>query len=99
MDYSDKIDTVRRRIEELKKTREALLEVDNRICAIEKEISDIDGALPDEAAFYALKDRREIDQLNYAFDLIDEAYALIDEMIGPPDETPEAPKKGSTRFS
>lgn len=73
-------------IADLKRIHEILTQMENTVLAIEQEVTDIDNALPEDAEVHAMPDGNEKKQLLQLFDLNDEAYDLIDEILGPPEE-------------
>ena len=80
MKYTQEIKRVRKMIADLKRIGEILS------LKIDQEVTDIDNALPDETAFAAMPEGADKQQLVQLFDLNDEAYDLIDEILGPPEE-------------
>ena len=73
-------------IADLKRIHEILTQMENTVLAIEQEVTDIDNALPEDAEVHAMPDGNEKKQILQLFDLNDEAYDLIDEILGPPEE-------------
>lgn len=86
MDFSKQIEFVSARIEDLRKIKEILYGIEDTICGIEKEVSDIDASLPSDAEIFAMPDGPQKQQINGLIDLNEEAFALIDELIGPPQD-------------
>lgn len=85
MDYTAKIQQVRKRLEELRKIREALYGLEETLCAIENEICVVDESLPSDAEVAAMPACREKKQIETLFELDDQAFDIIDEILGPPD--------------
>ena len=54
--------------------------------AIEQEVTDIDNALPEDSEVHAMPEGPEKKQILQLFELNDEAYDLIDEILGPPED-------------
>ena len=86
MKYTQEIKRVRKMIADLKRIGEILSQVEETVLKIEQEVTDIDNALPDETAFAAMPEGADKQQLVQLFDLNDEAYDLIDEILGPLEE-------------
>lgn len=78
-------DTLRDRIERLKEYRDEAYRISDAVSAIENEIASLDESLPNPSKLSEIKDRDERLRLRKAEDLLKEAYALIDELLGPPD--------------
>ena len=86
MDYKKKIKTAQHRIEELKQVVETLHQIEEYVYDVEKEISRIDEGLPSESELENLVEGQEKEQILHLIDLLKECYALIDEILGPPEE-------------
>jgi hypothetical protein len=87
MSHSKEIKRVQSLIADLKRIREILYQVEDTVLAIEQEVTDLDNALPSDAEVQGMPDgSREKKQLLELFDLDNEAFDLIDEILGPPEE-------------
>lgn len=86
MDYTEKIERVKKRIEELNQTRQILYKIEESVLAAEREVDDINSVLPSDAHIRAMKDSQEKKQLQQLVDLANQAFEIIDEILGPPDE-------------
>ena len=86
MDYKKKIKTAQHRIEELKQVVETLRQIEEYVYDVEKEISRIDEGLPSESELEKLVEGQEKEQILHLIDLLKECYALIDEILGPPED-------------
>ena len=86
MKYTKEIKRVQKMITDLKRIREILTQVEDTVLGIEQEVTDIDNALPDDTDVAAMPDGAAKQQLLQLFDLNDEAYDLIDEILGPPED-------------
>ncbi|MBR1576444.1 MAG: hypothetical protein IJ654_08360 [Bacteroidales bacterium] len=86
MKYTKDIKRVQKMISDLKRIQEILTQVEDAVLGIEQEVTDIDNALPGDTEFAAMADGPEKQELSRLFDLNDEAYDLIDEILGPPEE-------------
>lgn len=85
MDHSDKLNKVASRLSELEKISRDLYEVEERILAIEDELCDIDDALPKGPVSGA----SEREHVRHICSLLDRSYAIIDDLLGPLEESPE----------
>ena len=86
MRYTKEIKRVQKLIADLKRIHEILTQVEDTVLAIEQEVTDIDNALPEDSEVHAMPESNEKKQLLQLFDLNDEAYDLIDEILGPPED-------------
>ncbi|MBQ3723796.1 MAG: hypothetical protein II851_08830 [Bacteroidales bacterium] len=86
MRYNKEIKRVQKLIADLKRIHEILTQVEDTVLAIEQEVTDIDNALPEDAEVHAMPEGNEKKQILQLFDLNDEAYDLIDEILGPPED-------------
>lgn len=84
MDYSKKAEFVKGLIDELKKIKDIVYGIEDTICGIEKQVSDLDASLPSDTELLAMPEGPEKKQILDLLDLNDQAYAIIDELIGPP---------------
>lgn len=98
MDYEKKIKFVKGFIEELKQIREVLFQIENEVCMVEKDISDIDAALPSDRDIASMPAGVEKEQIQHLIDLDSQAFSLIDEILGPPEDELTGSPEG-TRFS
>lgn len=98
MDYELKIKLVKDFIEELKQIKELLIQVENEVCMVEKDISDIDSALPSDKDIAAMPAGIEKEQIQHLIDLNNQAFNIIDEILGPPEDEMTGEPEG-TRFS
>lgn len=98
MDYKLKIKLVKDFIEELKQIKELLIQVENEVCMVEKDISDIDSALPSDKDIAAMPAGVEKEQIQHLIDLNNQAFNIIDEILGPPEDEMTGEPEG-TRFS
>lgn len=98
MDYGLKIKLVQDFIEELKQIKEVLFQIENEVCLVEKEISDLDAALPSDKDIAKMPAGVEKEQLLHLIDLNEQAFSIVDEILGPPDDEVTGEPEG-TRFS
>lgn len=110
MDYSKKIESVRKRIEELNQIKELLYNIEDTVYSIEKEVSALDNSLPSDKEVRSMGAGTEKEQLLHLIDLLSQSYGLIDEILGPPEDqvtgepagsafTPEARGNSNTEIS
>lgn len=78
MDISEKKKALEAQIARLEQIRKELYDLEEEVLAIEKNVCSTDESSPDNKQIARLCDR---------------AYALIDELLGPPDENSEVPQK------
>ena len=86
MDYSKQIQKVKARIEELDRAKQLLYKIEEEIIRAEREVDDINASLPSDARIRAMRPGEEKRQLQELTKLVDEAFATIDEILGPPDD-------------
>lgn len=86
MDYSAQIKTLQAAIAELKQIKEFLMSVEDAAVSIEDELCRLDKVIPLETELNAIADPAEREQASHANDLLKEAYSLIDEVLGPPED-------------
>lgn len=95
-DYSAEIQMLTERIEQLNQIRDILYNIDDTVCSIEQEVSDIDNSLPNPKRLTDIKDPSERKQLTKAENLLKEAYAIIDELLGNPEDEATGQPSGTT---
>ena len=88
MDYKKKIAAVQARIDNLRKIKEIMYTMETTISEIENEIVQIDNSLPGDNEINAMPDSAAKEQILHLIDLNDEAFRLIDELLGPPEDDP-----------
>ncbi len=89
MNYKKEIKRFKSRIEELEDISSLMADLEDKVAAIEREISEIDASLPLDEQVDAMPDGAEKEQLLQLFDLAREAYRIIDGILGEPEETEE----------
>ena len=95
--YNRKVTRVRSDIKDLKAMLEHLEMIQGIVCDMEKELSDIDKELPSEEAIDAMPEGKEKEQIVHLCELLQEAFNLIDEILGAPEE--EEKTGGNGMFS
>ena len=86
MGYADDIKTLQDSIKRLQEIKEVLYAVGDVALDVEKGVSDIDARLPMREDLGKLADKEQRAQAEHALDLLDQAFALIDEILGPPED-------------
>lgn len=91
MKFSKEIKSIEEAITQLKQIGSILDTIEATVLEIEDNLCDIDESVPHvelEPEKFSEDDRKAYDQL---VNSLSEAYSLIDEILGPPDEEPKAP--------
>lgn len=86
MDYTSDIKVLEAAIKELKQIKEFLAAVEDAAVSIEDELCDIDKAVPLETELASIADPEERKDAARANELLKEAFTLIDEVLGPPED-------------
>ena len=84
--YNKKVTRVRSDIKDLKAMMEHLEMIQSIVCDMEKELSEIDQELPSDEAIDAMPEGKEKEQITHLSELLQEAFNLIDEILGAPEE-------------
>lgn len=85
MDYSLKIKELKEHIDNLNEVKKTLYTLEEFIVKTEAAIGTLDESLPTEEQVLAMPSSAEREQILHLFDLIDQAYAIVDELLGPPE--------------
>ncbi|MCQ2182220.1 MAG: hypothetical protein MJY89_02295 [Bacteroidales bacterium] len=86
MDISKEITQLQDRVRQLHELHELALQISDTACQLEAEISSIDESLPNPKKLSEIKDKSERVQLAEAEELLKEAYSIVDEILGPPED-------------
>jgi len=86
MDIAKEISQLQDKIKQLRELRDLACHISDTACQIEAEISAIDESLPNPKNLSEIKDRSERAQLSRAERLLQEAYSIIDKILGPPED-------------
>jgi len=86
MKFNKEIKRVQKMISDLKRVQEILYQVEDTVLSIEQEVTDIDNALPTDEEILTLPEGEEKRQIQQLISLNDEAFGLIDDILGPPEE-------------
>ena len=86
MGYAEDIKNLQDSIKRLQEIKEVLYAVEDVALNVEKGVSDIDAHLPMREDLGKLADKEQRAQAEHALDLLDQAFALIDEILGPPED-------------
>ena len=84
--YSDDIKTLQDSIKRLQEIKEVLYAVEDVALEVERSVSEIDARIPLRENVSQIKDGTERAQAEHALDLLEETFALIDEILGPPED-------------
>lgn len=86
MDFTKQLSSIRERVAELQRIRDVLVQIEDTVCAIEKEVSDIDSKLPSDDEIDTMPEGKEKEDLIELIELDNEAFRLVDEILGPPED-------------
>lgn len=92
--YKKQLQKLEEHVQELKQFIEILDEVENSVMTIEREVVAIDESLPKDREIRSIKNHLQRKELNHVLDVLDEAYNLIDQILGPAFEDGENEPKG-----
>ena len=84
--YSDDIKTLQDSIKRLNEIKEVLYAVEDVALEVERKVSDIDARIPLRENISQIQDQTQRAQAEHALDLLEETFALIDEILGPPED-------------
>ena len=84
--YTDDIKTLQDSIKRLQEIKEVLYAVEEVALDVERGVSEIDARIPLREELYKIKDDEQRAQAEHALDLLDQTFALIDEILGPPED-------------
>ena len=90
MKFSKEINSIEEAIVQLKQIGSLLDTIETTVLEIEDNLCNIDESVPHvelEPEKFSENDRQQYDRLVTS---LSEAYSLIDEILGPPDEEPKA---------
>jgi hypothetical protein len=84
--FSDDIKTLQDSIKRLQEIKEVLYAVEEVALDVERGVSEIDARIPLREELGKIADREERARTEHALDLLDQTFALIDEILGPPED-------------
>ena len=84
--YADDIKTLQDSIKRLQEIKEVLYAVEEVALDVERGVSEIDARIPLREELYKIQDGEQRAQAEHALDLLDQTFALIDEILGPPED-------------
>ena len=84
--YAEDIKTLQESIKRLNEVKEVLYAVEDVALEVERNVSAIDARIPLRENIAEIKDGEQRSQAEHALDLLEETFALIDEILGPPDD-------------
>ena len=83
---TDDIKTLQDSIKRLQEIKEVLYAVEEVALDVERGVSEIDARIPLREELGKIADREERARTEHALDLLDQTFALIDEILGPPED-------------
>lgn len=92
--YKKELQKLEEHVLELKQFIEILEEVENSVMTLEREVVAIDESLPKDREIRSIKNHEQRKELNHVLDVMDEAYNLIDQILGPAFEDGENEPEG-----
>ena len=84
--YADDIKTLQESIRRLQEIKDVLYAVEDVALEVERGVSEIDARIPLRESLGEIKDGEQRAQAEHALDLLEETFALIDEILGPPED-------------
>jgi hypothetical protein len=84
--YADDIKTLQESIKRLQEIKEVLYAVEDVALDVERSVSEIDARIPLRENLPQIKDGEQRAQAEHALDLLEQTFALIDEILGPPED-------------
>ena len=84
--YSDDIKTLQDSIRRLQEIKEVLYAVEDVALEVERNVSEIDARIPLRENIDQIPDAAQRAQAEHALDLLEETFALIEEILGPPED-------------
>ena len=84
--YADDIKTLQESIKRLQEIKEVLYAVEDVALDVERSVSEIDARSPVRENLPQIKDGEQRAQAEHALDLLEQTFALIDEILGPPED-------------
>ena len=84
--YSDDIKKLQAYIKRLQEIKDVLYAVEEVALEVERGVSEIDARIPLRETLGEIRDGEQRAQAEHALDLLEETFALIDEILGPPED-------------
>jgi len=84
--FTEDIQTLQGSIKRLQEIKEVLYAVEDVALEVERKVSDIDARIPLRENIPQIPDGEQRAQAEHALDLLEETFALIDEILGPPED-------------
>ena len=84
--YAEDIKTLQESIRRLQEIKDVLYAVEEVALEVERGVSEIDAHIPLRETLGEIKDGEQRAQAEHALDLLEETFALIDEILGPPED-------------
>ncbi len=92
--YNKNVARVHEHITDLKQIVENMRLMEEMTYGIEKELALLEENLPSEEVLEAMKEGKEKERISHLHNLLAEAYELIDEILGSPDDEQAQEGKG-----
>ena len=86
MSYNRQAKKAKALLEELNNIRDLLDGIEHQVLSIEDEIVGMDNSLPADEEIAAMPDGQDKKRLRELLSTIEEAYKVIDDILGPPAE-------------
>ena len=84
--YAEDIKTLQESIRRLQEIKDVLYAVEEVALEVERGVSEIDARIPLRETLGEIRDGEQRAQAEHALDLLEETFALIDEILGPPED-------------
>ena len=84
--FTDDIKSLQESIKRLQQIKEVLYAVEDVALDVERSVSEIDARIPLRENLSQIKDGEQRAQAEHALDLLEQTFALIDEILGPPED-------------
>jgi len=94
--YSAEIKALERCIMEMEQMKDIMFSLQEAALNIEKELCDIDASLPLKDDINSFVNEKERARLEKALELLKQAFYLIDELLGPPQDDITGELEGTT---
>ena len=86
MGYTEDIRTLQDAIKRLKEIKDVLYTVEEVALEVERSVGEIDTRLPMREDLGNIRDGEQRAKAEHALDLLEESFALIDDILGPPED-------------
>ena len=86
MGYTEDIKILQDAIKRLKEIKDVLYTVEDVALEVERSVGEVDTRLPMREDLGRIRDGEQRARAEHALDLLEESFALIDEILGPPED-------------